>query len=232
MFCIKTKLNFDVLLLAKVTNKRTLIFMNTYSSRLVETTVNELARLPGIGRKTALRLTLHLLRQDEAVVDALGNAIIRMRKEIKYCKQCHAISDGDLCGVCANPKRDRSVVCVVEDVRNMMAIENTGQYNGVYHVLGGIISPMEGVGPNELNITTLLERVAPGEIKEVIMALSTTVEGDTTNFYLFRKLKDYNLLVSTIARGIAIGDDLEYTDEITLGRSIINRLPYEGTMGR
>ena len=206
--------------------------MNTYSSRLVETTVNELSRLPGIGKKTALRLTLHLLRQEEEVVDALGNAIIRMRKEIRYCSQCHAISDGDLCEVCANPKRDHSVVCVVEDVRNMMAIENTGQYNGVYHVLGGIISPMEGVGPNDLNISTLLQRVAPGEIKEVIMALSTTVEGDTTNFFLFRKLKEYNLIISTIARGIAIGDDLEFTDEITLGRSILNRLPYEGTLGR
>ena len=183
---METKLNFDVLLYAKVMNKRTLLSMNTYSSRLVETTVNELARLPGIGRKTALRLTLHLLRQDMAVVDALGNAIIRMRQDIRYCRQCHAISDGDLCEVCANPKRDRSVVCVVEDVRNMMAIENTGQYNGVYHVLGGIISPMEGVGPNDLNIATLLERFKPGEIKEVIMALSTTVEGDTTNFYLLR----------------------------------------------
>ena len=206
--------------------------MNTYSSRLVETTVNELARLPGIGRKTALRLTLHLLRQDIAIVEALGNAIILMRQDIRYCKRCHAISDGDLCEVCANPARDHSVICVVEDVRNMMAIENTGQYKGVYHVLGGIISPMEGVGPNDLKIATLLERVAFGEIKEVIMALSTTVEGDTTNFYLFRKLKDYNLLISTIARGIAIGDDLEFTDEITLGRSIINRLPYEGTLGR
>lgn len=206
--------------------------MNTYSSRLVETTVNELARLPGIGKKTALRLTLHLLRQDVAVVDALGNAIIRMRQEIRYCNRCHAISDGDLCEVCANPKRDRSLVCVVEDVRNMMAIENTGQYNGVYHVLGGIISPMEGVGPNDLNIATLLQRVSEGEIKEVIMALSTTVEGDTTNFFLFRKLKESGLLISTIARGIAIGDDLEYTDEITLGRSIVNRLPYEGTLGR
>jgi recombination protein RecR len=206
--------------------------MNTYSSRLVETTVNELARLPGIGKKTALRLTLHLLRQDSAVVDALGNAIIRMRQEIRYCNQCHAISDDDLCEVCANPKRDRTVVCVVEDVRNMMAIENTGQYFGVYHVLDGIISPMEGIGPNELNITSLMERVAQGEIKEVIMALSTTVEGDTTNFYLFRKLMEYKVLVSAIARGIAIGDDLEFTDEITLGRSIVNRLPYEGTLGR
>jgi recombination protein RecR len=206
--------------------------MNSYSSRLVETAVNELSRLPGIGRKTALRLTLHLLRQDVAEVDALGNAIIRMRQDIKYCKLCHTISDGDLCEVCANPKRDRSIICIVEDVRNMMAVENTGQYNGVYHVLGGIISPMEGVGPNDLNIASLLERVANGEVKEVIMALSTTVEGDTTNFYLYRKLKDYELLVSSIARGIAIGDELEYTDEITLGRSILNRLPYEGMMGR
>jgi recombination protein RecR len=206
--------------------------MNTYSSRLVETTVNELARLPGIGRKTALRLTLHLLRQDIAEVEALGNAIISMRRDIKYCTICHTISDGDLCEVCANPKRDQSIICVVEDVRNMMAVENTGQYNGVYHVLGGIISPMEGVGPNDLNIASLLSRIGANEVKEVIMALSTTVEGDTTNFYLYRKLKDYNLLVSSIARGIAIGDELEYTDEITLGRSILNRLPYEGMLGR
>jgi recombination protein RecR len=206
--------------------------MNSYSSRLVETAVNELARLPGIGRKTALRLTLHLLRQDVTEVEALGNAIIRMRHDIKYCKHCHTISDGDLCEVCANPKRDRSIICIVEDVRNMMAVENTGQYNGVYHVLGGIISPMEGVGPNDLNIASLLGRVATGDVKEVIMALSTTVEGDTTNFYLYRKLKDYELMVSSIARGIAIGDELEYTDEITLGRSILNRLPYEGMLGR
>jgi recombination protein RecR len=206
--------------------------MNSYSSRLVETAVNELARLPGIGRKTALRLTLHLLRQDAAESEALGNAIIRMRQDIKYCKLCHTISDGELCEVCANHTRDKSIICVVEDVRNMMAVENTGQYNGVYHVLGGIISPMEGVGPNDLNISSLLERVTTGEVKEVIMALSTTVEGDTTNFYLYRKLKDYELLVSSIARGIAIGDELEYTDEITLGRSILNRLPYEGMMGR
>jgi recombination protein RecR len=206
--------------------------MNSYSSRLVESAVNELARLPGIGRKTALRLTLHLLRQDLTEVEALGNAIISMRQDIKYCKLCHTISDGDLCEVCANPKRDQSIICVVEDVRNMMAVENTGQYNGVYHVLGGIISPMEGVGPNDLNIASLLSRVAANEVKEVIMALSTTVEGDTTNFYLYRKLKDYNLLVSSIARGIAIGDELEYTDEITLGRSILNRLPYEGMPGR
>jgi recombination protein RecR len=206
--------------------------MNSYSSRLVESAVNELARLPGIGRKTALRLTLHLLRQDLAQVEALGNAIISMRQDIKYCKLCHTISDGDLCEVCANPKRDQSIICVVEDVRNMMAVENTGQYTGVYHVLGGIISPMEGVGPNDLNIASLLSRVATNEVKEVIMALSTTVEGDTTNFYLYRKLKDYKLLVSSIARGIAIGDELEYTDEITLGRSILNRLPYEGMLGR
>jgi len=206
--------------------------MNSYSSRLVETAVNELARLPGIGRKTALRLTLHLLRQDVTEAEALGNAIMSMRRDIKYCRICHTISDGDLCEVCANPKRDQSIICIVEDVRNMMAVENTGQYNGVYHVLGGIISPMEGVGPNDLNIGSLLARVASGEVHEVIMALSTTVEGDTTNFYLYRKLKDYDLLVSSIARGIAIGDELEYTDEITLGRSILNRLPYEGMMGR
>ncbi len=204
--------------------------MNSYSSKLVENAVNELARLPGIGRKTALRLTLHILKKDTVQAEALGNAIIMMKNEIMYCSVCHNISDTEVCEICSNPKRDKQTVCVVEDIRDMMAIENTGQYTGVYHVLGGIISPMDGIGPADLNIESLVNRVSSGEIKEVIMALSTTIEGDTTNFYIFKRLKDFNIEVTTIARGIAIGDELEYADEITLGRSILNRMPYEKTL--
>ncbi len=204
--------------------------MNSYSSKLVENTVNELARLPGIGRKTALRLTLHILKKDTSQAEALGNAIIKMKNEIMYCSVCHNISDTEVCEICSNPKRDRQTVCVVEDIRDMMAIENTGQYMGVYHVLGGIISPMDGIGPGDLNIESLVNRISSGEVKEVIMALSTTIEGDTTNFYIFKRLKDFNVEITTIARGIAIGDELEYADEITLGRSILNRMPYENTL--
>ncbi|MCD4789650.1 MAG: recombination mediator RecR [Bacteroidales bacterium] len=204
--------------------------MNSYSSKLVETAVNEFSRLPGIGRKTALRLALHLLKQETPIAEALGNAIISMRKNIMFCKECFNISDSEICEICANPKRDKETVCVVEDIRDVMAIENTGQYNGVYHILGGIISPMDGIGPDDLNIDSLINRVSASEIKEVIMALSTTIEGDTTNFYIFKKLKDLNVKVTTIARGIAIGDELEYADEITLGRSILNRMPYESTL--
>ncbi len=204
--------------------------MNSYSSKLVENAVNELARLPGIGRKTALRLTLHILKKDTSQAEALGNAIIKMKNEIMYCTVCHNISDTEVCEICSNPKRNRQTLCVVEDIRDMMAIENTGQYTGVYHVLGGIISPMDGIGPGDLNIESLVNRVSSGEIKEVIMALSTTIEGDTTNFYIFKRLKDFNIEVTTIARGIAIGDELEYADEITLGRSILNRMPYENTL--
>ncbi len=204
--------------------------MNTYSSKLVENTVNELSRLPGIGRKTALRLTLHILKKEASQAEALGNAIIKMKNEIMYCKVCHNISDTEVCEICSNPKRDKETVCVVEDIRDMMAIENTGQYTGVYHILGGIISPMDGIGPGDLNIESLVNRISSGNVKEVIMALSTTIEGDTTNFYIFKRLKGFNVDITTIARGIAIGDELEYADEITLGRSILNRMPYENTL--
>ncbi len=206
--------------------------MNSYSSKLVENAVNELARLPGIGRKTALRLTLHILKKDTVQAEALGNAIIMMKNEIMYCSVCHNISDTEVCEICSNPKRDKQTVCVVEDIRDMMAIENTGQYTGVYHILGGIISPMDGIGPGELNIESLVNRISSGEVNEVIMALSTTIEGDTTNFYIFKRLKEFSVEITTIARGIAIGDELEYADEITLGRSILNRMPYQNTLDK
>jgi recombination protein RecR len=201
--------------------------LQPYPSKLLEQAVNELSRLPGIGRKTALRMALHLLRRDLTEVEALGQAIIRMRHEVIYCKTCKNISDQESCSICTNPKRDQKIICVVEDIRDVMAIENTNQFNGVYHVLGGIISPMEGIGPQNLAIDSLLERIATGVATEVILALPTTIEGDTTNFYLARKLNPFNLKLTTIARGISIGDELEYTDEVTLGRSIVNRTPYE-----
>ena len=201
--------------------------MQTYPSKLLEQAVNELAKLPGIGRKTALRMALHLLKRKIPEVEALGTAVIQMRNEIIYCTECRNISDQELCAICASPKRDHKLICVVEDIRDVMAIENTGQFSGVYHVLGGIISPMEGVGPQDLHIDALISRVATGEIDEIILALPTTIEGDTTNFYLYRKLTDFNLRLTTIARGVSIGDELEHTDEVTLGRSIINRTPYE-----
>lgn len=203
--------------------------MNTYPSKLLENAVSELSKLPGIGRKSALRLALHLLRKDVSDVEAFGNAVIKMRKEICYCKECHNISDTDLCSICASPKRDKSTICVVETTRDVMAIENTGQMNGVYHVLGGIISPMEGVGPEDLTIENLVTRVKEGTVKEIVLALPTTIEGDTTNFYLFRKLNEFKIKITTLARGVSIGDELEFTDEVTLGRSILNRTPYEGT---
>jgi recombination protein RecR len=202
--------------------------LNTYPSKLLENAVVELSRLPGIGHKSALRLALHLLRKDVSEVEALGNAVIKLRKEISYCRECHNIADTELCAICASPKRDKSIICVVETTRDVMAIENTGQMNGVYHVLGGIISPMEGIGPEELTIENLITRVKGGEINEVVLALPTTIEGDTTNFYLYRKLKDLSVKVTTLARGVSIGDDLEFTDEVTLGRSFLNRMPYEG----
>lgn len=202
--------------------------MYTFPSRLLENAVNELAKLPGIGRKTALRMALHLLRLPSSEVESFGNAVIRMRQEVIYCSRCGNISDKELCDICASPKRDTSMVCVVEDIRDVMAIENTGQYSGVYHILGGIISPIEGIGPLDLNIAGLITRASSGELKEVILALPTTIEGDTTNFYLFKKLSPLDIPVSMIARGISIGDELEHTDEVTLGRSILNRMPYEG----
>ncbi len=204
--------------------------MNTYSSKLVENAVSELSRLPGIGKKTALRLALHLLKKDKAIAENLGTAIIEMRENIQFCKECHNISDSEVCEICANQKRDKNTICVVEDVRDVMAIENTGQYNGVYHILGGIISPMEGIGPNDITVDSLLNRVSAGNAKEVVMALSTTIEGDTTNFYIYKKLKDKEIKITTIARGVSVGDELEYADEITLGRSIINRTPFESTL--
>jgi recombination protein RecR len=205
-----------------------LITLNTYPSKLLENAVSELSKLPGIGRKSALRMALHLLRKDISEVEAFGNAVIKMRKEIRYCMECHNISDADLCSICASPKRDKSILCVVETTRDVMAIENTGQMSGVYHVLGGIISPMEGIGPEDLTIENLVTRVKEGEVTEIVLALPTTIEGDTTNFYLYRKLKDFTLKVTTLARGVSIGDELEFTDEVTLGRSILNRTLYEG----
>ncbi|HHT22973.1 MAG TPA: recombination protein RecR [Bacteroidales bacterium] len=197
-----------------------------YSSTLLENAVNEFAKLPGIGRKTALRLVLHLLKQSEEDVELFGNTFIRLRKEIIYCKVCHNISDTEVCHICSNPGRDAQTICVVENIKDVMAIENTQQYKGLYHVLGGIISPMDGVGPNDLEIESLVKRVQDEEIKEVILALSTTMEGDTTNFYIFRKLSPTGIKITTIARGIAIGDELEYADEVTLGRSIVNRVDF------
>ena len=204
--------------------------MNTYPSKLLENAVSELSKLPGIGRKTALRMALHLLRKDISEVEALGDAVVKMRKEIRYCRECNNISDADLCSICASPKRDKSILCVVETTRDVMAIENTGQMSGVYHVLGGIISPMEGIGPEDLAIESLVNRIAQEEVKEIVLALPTTIEGDTTNFYLYRKMKDFKLKVTTLARGVSIGDELEFTDEVTLGRSILNRTPYEGML--
>lgn len=197
-----------------------------FASTLLENAVNEFAKLPGIGRKTALRLVLHLLRQDEASVDNFGNAIMRLRHDIKYCKVCHNISDTDTCALCADTTRDSSTICVVENVREVMAVEATGQFRGLYHVLGGVISPMDGIGPSDLEIESLVKRVADGGVKEIILALSATMEGDTTNFYIFRKLAPYDVRISLIARGVSVGDELEYTDEITLGRSILNRTPF------
>jgi len=197
---------------------------------LLENSVNELSKLPGIGKKTALRLALHILKENNNYAESLGNSIIELRNKIQYCKTCHNISDSETCEICSNPKRDQSTVCVVEDVRDVMAIENTGQFTGVYHILGGIISPMDGIGPNDLNIQSLIKKVSENNTNEVIMALSTTIEGDTTNYYIFKKLSQFNIKITTIARGISIGDELEYADEITLGRSIINRTPYESSL--
>ncbi len=197
-----------------------------YPSILLEKAVNEFAKLPGIGNKTAMRLVLHLLRQDTATVEAFGNSIIKLKHDVKYCRVCHNISDTETCNICSNPRRDSSTVCVVENIRDVLAIEATQQYNGLYHVLGGIISPMDGIGPKNLEIDSLVERVSQGEVKEVIFALTTTMEGDTTSFYISRRLKDYPVKLSVLARGVSVGDELEYTDEVTLGRSIINRTPY------
>ncbi|MFY9307938.1 MAG: recombination mediator RecR [Bacteroidia bacterium] len=201
-----------------------------FSSKLIEEAVNEFSKLPGVGKRTALRFVLHLMKQNKTDVEQFSGAFLKLRSELRHCEKCHNVSDKVLCEVCSNSNRDHSTICVVEDIRDFMAIENTQQYRGVYHVLGGIISPMDGVGPGDLNIETLVQKVASGEVKEIIMALSTTMEGDTTNFYIYKRLKEYNLTISTIARGISIGDELEYADEITLGRSIINRTLYENSL--
>jgi recombination protein RecR len=206
--------------------KQILTMEQNFASTLLENAVNEFAKLPGIGRKTALRLVLHLLRQDKSSVDGFSQAITRLRHDIKYCNVCHNISDTDTCALCADTTRDSSTICVVENVREVMAVEATGQFRGLYHVLGGVISPMDGVGPADLQIESLVQRVAAGGIKEIILALSATMEGDTTNFYIFRKLAPYDVRITLIARGVSVGDELEYTDEITLGRSILNRTPF------
>lgn len=199
-----------------------------FPSRLLEKAVQEFATLPGIGRKTALRLVLFLLRQDTADVERFAETMATMKREVKFCRICHNISDEDVCPICADSRRDSHTVCVVENIQDVMAIENTQQYHGLYHVLGGIISPMDGVGPADLEIESLVARVAEGGIDEVILALSPTMEGDTTNFYLFRKLAPFQVKVSILARGVSVGNELEYTDEVTLGRSILNRTPFEG----
>ncbi len=197
-----------------------------YPSRLLENAVNEFASLPGIGRKTAFRLVMNLLRRDSEEVRKFGETIMKLRDEIHYCKICNNISDTEVCSICSDHKRDKTTLCVVENIQDVMAIENTRQFRGVYHVLGGIISPVDGIGPSDLKIDNLEERVKTGGIREIIFALSTTMEGDTTNFYLYKKLSKYDVLLTTLARGVAIGDELEYTDEITLGRAIANRNPY------
>ena len=199
--------------------------MNKFPSLLLERAVGEMSRLPGIGRKTALRLALHLLRQDEAATDALAEALVRLRHDVRYCSRCHNISDDEVCPICSDARRDSTTLCVVENVQDVMAIENTQQFNGLYHVLGGIISPMDGIGPSDLNIDSLVKRVSEGGVREVILALSSTMEGDTTNFYISRRLQPLGVAVSVIARGISVGNELEYTDEVTLGRSIVNRTP-------
>lgn len=201
--------------------------MQQYPSQLLERAVEAFSQLPGVGRKTALRLVLHLLRQSTEDVDSFADAVIRVKHDVKYCKVCHNISDNEVCSICSDPRRDASVVCVVENIQDVMAIENTQQFHGLYHVLGGIISPMDGIGPHDLEIESIVERVEEGTVKEIILALASTMEGDTTNFYISRKLKDTGVKLSVIARGISVGDELEYTDEVTLGRSILNRTPFE-----
>lgn len=201
-----------------------------FSSKLLENAVNEVSRLPGIGKRTALRLVLHLLKQPAENTSYLTEALQNLRNDVKSCQKCHNISDTVLCDICSNPNRNEEIVCVVEDIRDVMAIESTAQFKGLYHVLGGKISPIEGIGPQDLQIESLVEKVRSGEIKELIFALSSTMEGDTTNFYIFKQIEQYNIVTSTIARGISVGDELEYADEITLGRSIVNRIPFEQSL--
>ncbi|MDW8849293.1 recombination mediator RecR [Flavobacterium sp. MMLR14_040] len=200
-----------------------------FSSKLIEKAVNEMSQLPGIGKRTALRLVLHLLKQPKEQTGFLSQALLNMREDIKFCRSCHNISDTTVCEICANSARNHQTICVVEDIRDVMAIENTGQYKGIYHVLGGKISPIEGVGPGQLNISSLVEKVKAGKVIEIIFALSSTMEGDTTNFYIYKQIAESDIVISTIARGISVGDELEYADEITLGRSILQRVPFEKT---
>jgi recombination protein RecR len=200
-----------------------------FSSKLLEKAVNEMSQLPGIGKRTALRLVLHLLKQPKEQTDFLAQSLTRMREEIKFCNNCHNISDVAICEICSNSNRNHEIVCVVEDVRDVMAIENTGQFKGIYHVLGGKISPIDGIGPSQLNITSLVEKVKSGNVKEIIFALSSTMDGDTTNFYIYKQIKETGVITSSIARGISVGDELEYADEVTLGRSIVNRIPFENS---
>ena len=212
--------------------------MSDYPSQILEQAVNQMASLPGVGRRTALRLVLHLLRQTEAEVEAFAGSFTRLKKEVVYCSECHNISDTEICPICSSPRRDHSTICVVENVQDVMSIENTGQYTGVYHVLGGVISPMEGVGPKDIEIDSLIERITKGGVDEIILALPTTMEGDTTNFYIYRRIQNTDrcadriqngeLKISQIARGVAVGNQIEYTDEITLGRSIVNRTEFDG----
>ncbi|TXE10382.1 recombination protein RecR [Gelidibacter salicanalis] len=201
-----------------------------FSSKLLEKAVYEMSQLPGIGKRTALRLVLHLLRQPKEQTLHLASALQLMRNDIKFCKSCHNISDTELCEICANPRRTKEIICVVEDIRDVMAIENTSSFKGLYHVLGGKISPMDGIGPNDLNIASLVAKVKEGRVKELIFALSSTMEGDTTNFYIFKQIQECDIITSTIARGISVGNELEYTDEVTLGRSILNRIPFEASL--
>lgn len=200
------------------------------SSKKLEKAVNEMSQLPGIGKRSALRLVLHLLKQPKEQTQFLAEALQEMRNNIKFCNNCNTLSDNDICDICINPKRDKSIICVVEDIRDVMALENTGLYKGLYHVLGGKISPIDGIGPSQLSINPLVSKVKLGEVNELIFALSSTMEGDTTNFYIYKQIQDCNIKVSTIARGIAIGDELEYTDEITLGRSLLHRIPFEASI--
>ena len=203
-----------------------------FASSLLESAVSEFSKLPGIGRKTALRLVLHLLRQDEHVAVNFGEAIVRLRKEIRYCRLCHNISEQEICPICANPARDASIICVVENVKDVMSIENTHQHHGVYHVLGGLTSPMDGIGPQDIEIDSLVERVRAGGVSEVILALSATMEGDTTNFYIFRRLAEFDVKITMLARGVSVGNEIEYTDELTLGRSILNRTLFSDSFSK
>jgi len=201
-----------------------------FSSKLLENAVNEMSQLPGIGKRTALRLMLHLLRQPQEQTKQLSEALQKMRIKINFCKNCNNISDVELCEICTNPHRNEEIICVVEDIRDVMAIENTSSFRGLYHVLGGKISPMDGIGPHDLNIVSLVEKVKQGKIKELIFALSSTMEGDTTNFYIYKQLQGLEIITTTIARGISVGDEIEYADEVTLGRSIVNRIPFETSL--